>query len=108
MHTNAATSPSVPVLNNLNTHAQVHAHAHTLETQTYSSAHICVPTRLHMYTHTHTHTHTHNIQGRLEAGLLYTSSYLRNIKAVLRGALRGVSEPTTMTSVVKVGVAGEH
>ncbi len=45
------------------------------------------------------------LQGRLEAGLLYTSSYLRNIKVMLRGALRGVSEPTTMASVVKVGGA---
>lgn len=54
-------------------------------------------------TRTHSQTHEHNCtQGRLEAGLLYTSSYLRNIKAVLRGALRGVAEPTTMGTVVKV------
>lgn len=47
-------------------------------------------------------TGLHATQGRLEAGLLYTSSYLRNVKASLRGALRGVAQPTTMTAVVKV------
>lgn len=63
--------------------------------------------------HTRTQAHSHactctphaHAQGRLEAGLLYTSSYLRYIKAVLRGALRGVAEPTTMTNIIKVGVA---
>lgn len=47
-------------------------------------------------------THCLGMQGHLEAGLLYTASYLRNMKAVLRGALRGVAEPVNLPSLIKV------
>lgn len=47
-------------------------------------------------------THCLVMQGHLEAGLLYTASYLRNMKAVLRGALRGVAEPVNLPSLIKV------
>ena len=42
------------------------------------------------------------IKGRLEGGLLYTPAHLRNIKAQLRGALRGVTSPAMMQSINKV------
>uniref|UniRef100_A0A383VLC1 E3 UFM1-protein ligase 1 homolog n=1 Tax=Tetradesmus obliquus TaxID=3088 RepID=A0A383VLC1_TETOB len=41
------------------------------------------------------------ISGKLDAGLLYTPAYVRNIKAQLRGALRGTAAPVALTSLVK-------
>mgnify|MGYP001807052797 CR=1 FL=1 len=41
------------------------------------------------------------IQGQLEGGLLYTPAYVRNIKAQLRGALRGTAAPVALTALVK-------
>eukprot|EP00882_Tetradesmus_deserticola_P015384 GHRQ01016391.1.p1 GENE.GHRQ01016391.1~~GHRQ01016391.1.p1 ORF type:complete len:342 (-),score=133.95 GHRQ01016391.1:88-1038(-) len=41
------------------------------------------------------------IQGKADAGLLYTPAYVRNIKAQLRGALRGTAAPVALTSLVK-------
>ncbi|GFR49317.1 hypothetical protein Agub_g11343, partial [Astrephomene gubernaculifera] len=46
------------------------------------------------------------INGRLEGGLLYTPSYLRAIKAQLRGALRGAAGPVTIASLVREGALG--
>ncbi|PNW71999.1 hypothetical protein CHLRE_16g686650v5 [Chlamydomonas reinhardtii] len=48
------------------------------------------------------------IQGRLEAGLLYTQSYLRAIKSQLRGALRAATGPVLVAALLKevgLGVA---
>ncbi|KAG2435773.1 hypothetical protein HXX76_006969 [Chlamydomonas incerta] len=49
------------------------------------------------------------IQGRLEAGLLYTQSYLRALKAQLRGALRAATGPVMVAALLReVGLgAGE-
>eukprot|EP00775_Hariotina_reticulata_P003488 gene3488-3758_t len=41
------------------------------------------------------------IKGQLEAGLLYTPAYVRNIKAQVRGALRGATAPVAMAALVK-------
>lgn len=47
------------------------------------------------------------IQGQLEGGLLYTPAYVRNIKAQLRGALRGTAAPVALTALVKsIGLEG--
>jgi hypothetical protein len=46
------------------------------------------------------------IHGRLEGGLLYTPAYLRNVKAQLRGALRGGAQPLSVPALVKVGGCG--
>ncbi len=41
------------------------------------------------------------IRGRLEGSLLYTPSYVRNLKAQLRGALRGAAAPVSIPALVK-------
>lgn len=41
------------------------------------------------------------IAGQLEGGLLYTPAYVRNIKAQLRGALRGTAAPVGLPSLLK-------
>jgi hypothetical protein len=47
------------------------------------------------------------LQGKLEAGMLYTPAYVRNIKAQLRGGLRAAAAPVALTALVKeLGVAG--
>lgn len=47
------------------------------------------------------------IEGQLEGGLLYTPAYVRNIKAQLRGALRGTAAPVALTALVKsIGLDG--
>jgi len=47
------------------------------------------------------------IKGQLEGGLLYTPAYVRNIKAQLRGALRGTAAPTALSALVKsIGLEG--
>lgn len=47
------------------------------------------------------------IKGQLEGGLLYTPAYVRNIKAQLRGALRGTAAPVALTALVKsIGLEG--
>ncbi len=39
--------------------------------------------------------------GRLEGGLLYTQSYLRSIKAQLRGALRATVSPALLAGLIR-------
>ncbi|KAI8468856.1 MAG: hypothetical protein J3K34DRAFT_294179 [Monoraphidium minutum] len=41
------------------------------------------------------------LRGRLEGQLLYTPAYVRNLKAQLRGALRGAGAPAPLAGVVK-------
>ncbi|GIM08278.1 hypothetical protein Vretimale_12254 [Volvox reticuliferus] len=50
------------------------------------------------------------IDGRLEGGLLYTQSYLRAIKAQLRGALRAASSPALVLALLRdagLGTTGD-
>lgn len=46
-----------------------------------------------------------HLSGRLESGLLYTQSYLRAIKAQLRGALRGTASPVLVASLLREAAA---
>eukprot|EP00878_Enallax_costatus_P023226 GHUV01024693.1.p1 GENE.GHUV01024693.1~~GHUV01024693.1.p1 ORF type:complete len:371 (+),score=144.73 GHUV01024693.1:244-1356(+) len=41
------------------------------------------------------------IHGQLEAGVLYTPAHVRNIKAQLRGALRGTAAPAALNNLVR-------
>lgn len=41
------------------------------------------------------------IKGQLDGALLYTPAYIRNIKAQLRGALRGTAAPVVLSALVK-------
>lgn len=48
-----------------------------------------------------------SIHGHMQGGLLYTAAYVRNIKAQLRGALRGVINPMSVPSLIKdLGIQG--
>ncbi|GMH33262.1 hypothetical protein BSKO_01096 [Bryopsis sp. KO-2023] len=47
------------------------------------------------------------VLGHLQAGMVYTSMYIDRMKAQLRGALRAVMAPTSLTNVVKaIGLEG--
>lgn len=84
----------VPLLHGLDCHITANAWAHLPPHRTPS-------------THTRNHGATPPppllpFQGHLEGSLLYTAAYLRSVKAQLRGALRGVSQPTTLPAIAKV------
>lgn len=41
------------------------------------------------------------INGHMQGGMIYTSSYINRIKAQLKGAIRGITSPTSITAVAR-------
>lgn len=42
------------------------------------------------------------IKGHLQGGMIYTSMYIHRLKAQLRGALRGMTSPVLLTTLLKI------